>query len=507
MDYHLPIIFCVDTSSFMNELSENGKSKLQVVEEEINSLANIELEHSENNIIDVCIITFNDKVEVMLDWIPLSKFCGGIKFKAEGNSALGTAVITAIDIIRKRRRLYLTMGIPTKQAKILLFTDRMSTDGLKIAYEKCQGYLYRSFEKPSIKMYISLVSSHVNVYEFVRLLDDKVITCEANNFILNQQLFDWLREDSLMSYGVPPYCKIKLSLPNELENDTIVDEYDWDDAEEAGESTGSNDGKSENVNCNGASSNYGEVIRPKNPMGVHIPVVLCIDTSSSMSDAIEDGKSKKQIFEEMINGLVNLPLTDFNKKCIDICILVFDDEVRTLVEWRPLSDFYGNIELDVAGTTALGSAVIETIKKSKERRRDYAMLGIQSIRPLIFFFTDGLSTQPLDEAYEFSQYYLNNNKAKMYITIIPPLRECSELKAFGDKVTIFRANDCTDGIKSSFDFFQECIMYHFCARSSDNTHVLIPDNLEVLNRNGKDDIKMENDRKYSNLQSPCDFDG
>lgn len=32
MNCHLPLILCVDTSSSMNELSENGKSKIQIVE-------------------------------------------------------------------------------------------------------------------------------------------------------------------------------------------------------------------------------------------------------------------------------------------------------------------------------------------------------------------------------------------------------------------------------------------------------------------------------------------
>ena len=43
MNCHLPLILCVDTSSSMNELSENGKSKIQIVEEMINSLSIIKI--------------------------------------------------------------------------------------------------------------------------------------------------------------------------------------------------------------------------------------------------------------------------------------------------------------------------------------------------------------------------------------------------------------------------------------------------------------------------------
>ena len=61
MNCHLPLILCVDTSSSMNELSENGKSKIQIVEEMINSFASVETEHYQDQEIDLCIITLDRK--------------------------------------------------------------------------------------------------------------------------------------------------------------------------------------------------------------------------------------------------------------------------------------------------------------------------------------------------------------------------------------------------------------------------------------------------------------
>lgn len=73
-----------------------------------------------------------------------------------------------------------------------------------------------------------------------------------------------------------------------------------------------------------------------------------------MKDPAEDGRSKSKIIEEMINGIANMSLSDYDKQNVDICVLVFDDEVRALVDWRSLALFDGGIEFDVAGTTALG---------------------------------------------------------------------------------------------------------------------------------------------------------
>lgn len=166
MNCHLPLILCVDTSSSMNELSENGKSKIQIVEEMINSFASVETEHYQDQEIDLCIITFDDKVETLIDWMPLSEFHGEINLKAERNSVLGSAVIASIDKIRKRKSLYSQLGITSKRPKICLFTDGYSTELLDEAYEKSHYYLN---QRNAAKMYINLVTPSVNAKIWNRL--------------------------------------------------------------------------------------------------------------------------------------------------------------------------------------------------------------------------------------------------------------------------------------------------------------------------------------------------
>jgi len=240
---------------------------------------------------------------------------------------------------------------------------------------------------------------------------------------------------------------------------------------------------------------YGQAEQPRNPMGVHQPVVFCIDTSGSMKDKAEDGRTKSQIVEEMINGIANMSLSDYDKQNVDICVLVFDDEVRTLVDWRPLASFDGGIELDVAGTTSLGSAVIKAIEKTRERRAVYAQTGMQCKRAQIFVYTDGVSTESLDDAYALSQEYLNRDKpsAKMYITLIPPAADASELKPFGDKVTILRAN----GLPAAFKFMEASVVASSVSALGDTTKIEIPEDLEPCNRHGADGtFKNEDGKKY-----------
>lgn len=462
----------------MNELSENGKSKIQIVEEMINSFASVETEHYQDQEIDLCIITFDDKVETLIDWMPLSEFHGEINLKAERNSVLGSAVIASIDKIRKRKSLYSQLGITSKRPKICLFTDGYSTELLDEAYEKSHYYLN---QRNAAKMYINLVTPSVNAKN-MESFGDNVEILNIDYFDQNKLVISWLSE--VLNGCATEESHISIRLPESLLQDDFEwndDTWDWGDDE-----------------CTDFSYKYMESIKPKSPMGVHIPIVICIDTSISMNDTLADGQSKKQIFEEMINGLANLSLGDYEKQCIDICILIFDGEVRTLVEWRSLYDFNGGIKLDCARTTSLGSAIIRAVEKSRERRREYALNGIQFTRSVLFVFTDGYSTKPLEEVHKVSDYF-NNRMEKMFITMLPPLKDSFELKAFGEKVTIFRTKDYTDGVKSSFNFIQNIIEYHFVGGTADGILVPISNNLEVLNRKGKDDVIMENGRKYFNM--------
>lgn len=253
---------------------------------------------------------------------------------------------------------------------------------------------------------------------------------------------------------------------------------------------------------------YGQAEQPRNPMGVHQPVVFCIDTSGSMNDKAEDGRSKAQIVADMVNGLADMSLSDYDKQNVDICVLVFDDEVRTLVDWRPLASFDGGVELDVAGTTALGSAVLTAIEKTRERRAVYAQTGIQCKRAQIFVYTDGVSTESLDAAYARSQEYLNRDKpsAKMYITLIPPAVDATELKPFGDKVTILRANDCVNGLPAAFKFMEASVVASSVSALGGTTKVEIPDDLDVVNRRGTDGTSKDADGKKYVEDTADDFE-
>ena len=239
---------------------------------------------------------------------------------------------------------------------------------------------------------------------------------------------------------------------------------------------------------NEVARNYQQPEMPRNAGAVHQPVVICIDTSGSMRDLAEDGRKKYEIVEEMINGLANMDLNDYDKENTEICILVFDDDVRTLVDWRSLASFEGGIKLDVAGCTSLGTAVITAIDKTRERRKVYYTQGIDSKRAQIFVYTDGVSTESLEAAYARAQEYLNRSKpsAKMYVTLIPPAADPAELLGFGEAVTILKADDCVNGLPAAFKFMQASVVAASQSVVGSKTETVVPDGVKPLYRDGLD---------------------
>ena len=164
----------------------------------------------------------------------------------------------------------------------------------------------------------------------------------------------------------------------------------------------------------------------------------------------------------------------------------------SLMMMRSLSDFEGGVVLDdIAGTTSLGSAILESIEKTRERRKVYAEAGIRSKRAQIFIYTDGVSTEDMTDAYNRSQEYLNREKpsAKMYITLIPPAADPSQLIDLGTAVTIMVAKECEHGLPAAFEFMQGSIVSASVSAYGETTSTTVPDSIALVGRKGGDEKK------------------
>lgn len=210
---------------------------------------------------------------------------------------------------------------------------------------------------------------------------------------------------------------------------------------------------------------------------IHQPVVICIDTSDSMGMDAGNGQTKLQMVEDLVNSLKNVDLSETEKNVVDICILGFGSSVYTIEDWTNLSMFQGNVKLETTGQTAMNSVILEAIKKTREIRRVYYNNTIKSRRAELFVYSDGFSTEPMEEVYEKSQGYFNRDdpkpSAKLNMIFIPTyyngriikmtdddsIDEYKALvKGLGKNVAFVNAEDCINGIPAGFKFMIDSIV-------------------------------------------------
>lgn len=236
---------------------------------------------------------------------------------------------------------------------------------------------------------------------------------------------------------------------------------------------------------------------------IHQPVVICIDTSDSMGMDAGNGQTKLQMVEDLVNSLKNVDLSETEKNVVDICILGFGSSVYTIEDWTNLSMFQGNVKLETTGQTAMNSVILEAIKKTREIRRVYYNGAVRCRRAAIFVYSDGFSTEPMEEVYEKSQSYFNRDipkpSAKLNMLFIPTFYDgkiikmtdddaIDEYKALvkglGKKVAFINAEDCINGIPASFKFMMDSIVEWSVSAPGETVSVNMDSGLVAVQNHG-----------------------
>ena len=124
-----------------------------------------------------------------------------------------------------------------------------------------------------------------------------------------------------------------------------------------------------------------------------VPAILLVDTSWSMT---ENGKIDS--LNEGIKTIIKLLREDNNSKdCVELSIIEFNENINVVTEFTPVSQIEP-VKLTAQGGTSMGQGILTAIEKIRERRREYAALGMHCYMPWIFMITDGAPTDNIDEA-------------------------------------------------------------------------------------------------------------
>lgn len=130
----------------------------------------------------------------------------------------------------------------------------------------------------------------------------------------------------------------------------------------------------------------------KIPSRYHVPCVMLLDKSGSMSGAPIAALNEALIdFKKMFNE------NNADNSVIDICIMAFSSDVETIQNFAPSNEMSYTGPLVAEGLTAMAEAVDKGLDEINRRKAAYKNNGTPYYRPWLVCLTDGASTE--DESY------------------------------------------------------------------------------------------------------------
>lgn len=142
-DHHQPCVLLLDISGSMNGADGTaiGRRPIDKLNEAIKVLKD-EITNDEiaNDRVEVCVITFNDEVELVQSFKNADQL-NLPKLVASGTTAMNGAIELAIDVIERQRAFYKSNGVFFYRPWLFLFSDGMPTDEEKsaAAHQKLQN--------------------------------------------------------------------------------------------------------------------------------------------------------------------------------------------------------------------------------------------------------------------------------------------------------------------------------------------------------------------------------
>jgi uncharacterized protein YegL len=139
--------------------------------------------------------------------------------------------------------------------------------------------------------------------------------------------------------------------------------------------------------------------------------MLLLDTSGSMAG------ERIELLNKGLRSLVGALREDgLARKRVDLAIMTFNDSVEMVHDFRAVDQWDdGFPELEADGVTNMGAALVDAVRRIKDRKRDYNANGVPSYRPWLFILTDGAPT----DSTEAASTALREAQKNGHVTVFP----------------------------------------------------------------------------------------
>jgi uncharacterized protein YegL len=226
----------------------------------------------------------------------------------------------------------------------------------------------------------------------------------------------------------------------------------------------------------------GEVIKPEeerllprteNIGYTHLPVVILLDTSASMSNGNAIGRVSDAI-KGFLSSITDPNADEFHRKLRrqgDFCIISYGGDVKTIVNWTPGNDLarVSNLKIAASGNTPMGAAIIQSADLLLNRYRGYKVSGTRAFCGLVFNLTDGAPTDmdPNGEATQkatwhkaqervalFEQMGSKRNPYAQFIHFATDRGACETLNQFSGERLLFMPTNSEETTMARVNFLE-----------------------------------------------------
>lgn len=192
--------------------------------------------------------------------------------------------------------------------------------------------------------------------------------------------------------------------------------------------------------------NRNEINELKNNPTTRVPIVLCLDTSGSMSERNRNGARK---IDELTNGIrmfyESVKADDLAAYAADVAIVTFADRAEIRQRFANVSGLISAPALKPQGVTAMGEGVNLALDLIEDRKEAYKSTGISYYQPWLVFMTDGYpykgSQAELERAFMRCSSLVNKGRLTVIPVGIGERADMATVSKFSTRVPAQKLND------------------------------------------------------------------